>query len=200
MEYRLVALARNCAQWHGVAQCFSLIDGTPSTQIVLAAGLSEQIDAFTQAMVTSDNRIVILYQRSDSQVMHHVLIDSQANPVHDITPLQTGEVWSISAQNVQGNTVLTPGTNALLELVADGSRVYSVSADIPIGNIAVAPDGRAILMTHAWPPVLEGVDAGGQRKWQTTMPTGSWNSVRSVHFAGDDVYFAHQQRPHLWRR
>src|SRR5579884_257736 len=172
-----------------VVECFALADGTPSAQIVLVSGLS-QYGALTQAIVTSGNQIVVLYQRGDNQVMHHALIDANSNLVHDITPLQAGEVWSASVQNVQGNTVLRPTSNTLLELAVDGSRAHSVPIDIPVRDIALAPDGRAILVANASPLVLEGIDPNGNRMWQTTMPIGDWNTVRSFRYAGDDIYFA----------
>lgn len=170
-----------------LVQCLALVDGTPSTPVVLASGLS-QVGTLTQATVTSDNRIVMLYQRADAHVMHHVLLDTNGTLVHDITPLQAGEVLETSAQNAQGQTLVLTGASSLLELDADGSRLYAVPCDLAVQSLFLGPDGRGILSTRSSPLVIEGIDAAGTRMWQTTMPTGTWNFVRSVRFVGDDMY------------
>jgi hypothetical protein len=169
-----------------VVQCFALADGTPSPQLVLGPALSSGFP-YTQAKVTNTGQIVLLYSAADG-VMHHVLIDSSGNLLHNTTPLQSGEVWGGSGQNAAGETAIVTSTSSLLELAANGSRAYSVSTDTSFNNVALSDDGTAILIQYNSPPLLERVDTAGQKLWQTAMPSGPYGRVISPRFTTTDLY------------
>jgi len=172
-------------------QCFALADGHAFPKIVLASSLSSS-GTRTQASVTSTDQIVLLYRASDG-AMHHALFDVGGNLLHDVTPLLSGETWSASAQNANGDTFIISSSSSLLKLDSNGSRVYSTPTDLVFGGIAPTSDGGAILFaydTYASTPVqVERVNSSGQRLWLSTMPSGLYNIARSPRFTGSDLYF-----------
>ncbi|MDE2085451.1 MAG: PQQ-like beta-propeller repeat protein, partial [Xanthomonadaceae bacterium] len=68
-----------------IVQCFALTDGTTTVMKILGPVLPQPVP-FTQAKVTANDLIVLLYSAADGS-MHHVLIDASGNLLHNITPL-----------------------------------------------------------------------------------------------------------------
>lgn len=172
-----------------IVQCFARSDGTASPRVVLASSIPQASTA-SEAVVTNADQIVLLYRSSDGS-MHHALIDAANHVLHDVTPLQTGETWGGSAQNINGETAVVTSTSSVLKLAADGTRLYAVPTDLAFSGVALAADGSAILVTYSSssPPQLERIDASGNRLWQNTMPPGPYNSAAAMRFTANDVYF-----------
>lgn len=169
-----------------VVDCFALADGTSTIEQNL--GPAPLIEGQRiQAKVTSAGQIVILYAAADGS-MHHVLIDVSGNVLHNITPLQSGEIWAAAGLNADGDTeIITSGTS-LLKLAADGTRVYSVPTDAPFTTITLSDDGTAVLVQDSSPPLIERVDTTGNRLWQIAMPTGPYSQVTSLRFTASNLY------------
>lgn len=181
-----------------IVQCFALADGSPTMHSTIASGLTTT-DPFWSGIAMDDDRIIILTPYGGSNhVIHHVLVDPSGNVVHDITPLQTGETWNASALNKQGQTFIATSGGTLVQLAPDGTPDFSVATNIRVSNVASVPDGSAILMTYANAPVLERMDSQGRVLWQTTLPSGGWNSVRSLRFGPDDIYFVLTSNVSFW--
>jgi hypothetical protein len=169
-----------------IVQCFALTDGTTTVMKVLGPVLPQPVP-FTQAKVTANDLIVLLYSAADGS-LHHVLIDASGNLLHNITPLQVGETWGGSGLNAAGDAAIVTSSSTLLKLAADGSRVYSVATDASFSSVALSDDGTAILSQSGPPLLVERVDPTGNRLWQSAMPAGPYFRVTSIRFTDSALY------------
>lgn len=169
-----------------VVDCFALADGSATVMKVLGPA-SLQGWPYTQAKVTDNDQIVLLYTAADGS-MHHVLIDASGNLLHNITPLQSGETWGGSGLNAAGDAAIITSSSTLLELAIDGSRVHSVTTDASFSLVTLSNDGTAFLVSSSTPLLLERVDASGNRLWQSTMPSGPYSRITSMRFTASGLY------------
>ncbi len=170
-----------------IVRCYGLADGKQTAALEFANGLSVY-QFWTQALATTTGELVILYQTSDG-ALHHALIDTHGQLMHDIEPLQATEQFLNASQNTNGESIVVTTNGIAIKIAMDGSRVFAVTSGPSMTYATLSPDGTTILQDGLTPPTLERIDANGSTLWRSTMPnTGGYSRALSMRFTSDALY------------